>query len=196
MAKPVLAVDFDDVVASFNQSFALYHNKYFGTSVRYEEIYTYRLEDIYQAEEAVFHGRVMDFSHHHHDTLEPLARAIDSLSKLQKRYRLEIVTSRCESIREITLGWVRKHAFGLFSDAHFTNSYGTKYPERRRTKLEVCTSVGAVALIDDAASHANEVAAAGIPAFLPTRPWNKDVELVKGVTRVNGWDEIVAELLS
>ncbi len=196
MKKPVLAVDFDDVVAGFNAAFVQYNNEYFGTNIPYEGIYTYDMPLLYGVDSDTLHRRVMEFCHEHHDRIEPIEGALESLAELKRRYRLEIVTSRCESIMAVTLGWNQVHAFRLFSAAHFTNGFATKFPERRRTKLEVCRKIGAVAHIDDAVSHANEVADAGIPVFLPTRPWNKGAELSVGVVRVTDWDEIAKQLLS
>jgi 5'(3')-deoxyribonucleotidase len=196
MAKPVLAVDFDDVVAGFNAAFVQYHNEQFGTAITYEGIYTYDMPLLYGSDIPTNHRRVMEFCHYYHDQIEPIEGALENLRKLKKRYRLEIVTSRCESIRRITFGWNRVRAPRLFAAAHFTNGFATRFPERRRSKLEVCNTIGAVALVDDAVSHANEVAEGGISVFLPTRPWNKEAELHEGVIRVTDWDEITKQLLS
>ena len=197
MTKAVLAVDFDDVIAGFNRAFVQYHNEHFGTAISYEGIYTYDMATLYDTDNQTIHQRVMEFCHQHHDRIEPIEGAIESLCKLKKRYQLQIVTSRCESIEAVTRRWNYRLIDKLFSDAHFTNGFASKYPERKRSKLEVCDMIRAVALIDDAVSHANEVAAgAGIAVFLPTRPWNKDAELWDGVTRVDGWEEITAQLLS
>jgi uncharacterized HAD superfamily protein len=89
-----------------------------------------------------------------------------------------------------------RHVPKLFSDAHYANGYASIFPERKRSKLKICEEIGAVAFIDDSISHANLVAAGlGIHVFLPDRPWNQE-ETYEGVTRVYGWKEITAQLLS
>lgn len=150
MPKPVLAIDFDDVVAGFNQAFIRYHNEHYGTDVRYEDIVSYDMAHTYGTDIVTIESRVFDFYHNHHDMIEPLHEAIVSLKALKVRYRLEVVTARCESIAPITLGWKMRHIPKLFSGAHYANSYASKFPERKRSKLEICEIIGAVAFIDDA----------------------------------------------
>ncbi len=197
MPKPVLAVDFDDVVAGFNQAFARWHNEYYGTSVEYDDIYSYDMALTYSTDKETILHRVFEFSHHHHHRVEPLYDAIESLRVLKRKYSLVIVTSRCESIAQVTRDWKQRHAAILFDGAHYANGFTILHPERKRLKSEICVTLGAIAHIDDAVSHANEVVTgAGIPVFLPTRPWNKGAELVSGVIRVDGWVEITKQLLS
>jgi uncharacterized HAD superfamily protein len=139
---------------------------------------------------------VFDFYHNHHDMIEPLYDAIEHLQLLRKKFRLEVVTARCESVAPITLGWKMRHIPRLFSAAHYANGYASIFPERKRSKLEICEEINAVAFIDDAIGHANLVAAGlGIHVFLPDRPWNQE-ETHDGVTRVFDWGEITRQLLS
>jgi uncharacterized HAD superfamily protein len=195
MPKPVLAVDFDDVVAGFNLAFSQWHNTHHGTAVAYADICSYDMAHMYGVDQHTIEHRVFDFCHHHHDLVEPLHDAVEHLQLLKRRYRLAVVTSRCESIAEVTLGWKKRHVPQMFSEAHFTNGFATKFPGRKRTKLEVCEAIGAVALIDDAVSHANEVSAGlGISVFLPDRPWNQE-GVWDSVTRVYNWEEITKQLL-
>ena len=135
--------------------------------------------------------RVEHFCHYHHDMVEPVQGAVTEVKVLSATFDLHIVTSRCESLRGITEHWLERHFAQLITDIHFTNNFGTKHPERQRSKSSVCQSIGAVALIDDALSHASEVASVGIPVVLPNRPWNRGVT-PDGVVRVDYWHEIPA----
>ncbi|MBP6975175.1 MAG: hypothetical protein KBB54_04575 [Candidatus Pacebacteria bacterium] len=196
MTKPVLAVDFDDVVAGFNQAFIRYHNAYFGTTVQYEDIVSYDMALTYGTNTETIGARVVDFYHNHHDLIEPLYDAIENLEVLRQRYRLEVVTNRCESLAPITLGWKMRHIPKIFSGAHYANGFESKFPERKRSKLEICEEIGAVAFVDDAINHANLVATGlGINVFLPNRPWNQTEEVCLGVTRVDSWKEITKQLM-
>jgi uncharacterized HAD superfamily protein len=195
MAKPVLAVDFDDVVAGFQRAFMYYHNHYHGTDITYDGITSYLTHDVYGTTPEIIGERIMDFCANHHDSMLPIEGALESLEKLKRKYLLIKVTSRCESLRPVTYSWWNGHSQKTFLQAYFTNNFETKFPELRRSKLSVCEEIEAVALIDDASGHA-VAAGAGIPVFLPTRPWNKDAELSEGVIRVTDWDEITKQLLS
>jgi uncharacterized HAD superfamily protein len=195
MPKPILAVDFDDVLAGFQLAFMHYHNEQYGTTVTYEGITSYWTHEVYETTPEVIGARIMDFCAGHHDTVMPIEGALESLRALSQKYNPVVVTSRCESLRPVTYLWKERRSFDMFANAHFTNNFETKFPELRRSKSSVCKEIGAVALIDDAASHANEVAwELNIPVFLPDRPWNR-TELHPNVTRVAGWDDIVQALM-
>jgi 5'(3')-deoxyribonucleotidase len=132
MTKPVLAVDFDDVVAGFNQAFVQYHNHYYGTNVQYEGISSYDMTRTYGTDNETIEARVVDFYNNHHDMLEPLKDAIEHLKILRSKFRLEVVTNRCESVAPVTMGWKMRHVPRLFSGAHYANGFGSKFPERKR----------------------------------------------------------------
>lgn len=194
--KPVLTIDFDDVVVPFNLQFSIWHNEQYGTNVQYSDIYSYDMATIYGTDDTTIKKRVMRFSHQYHHRLQPLEGVRAHLTILSERYRLVLVTSRCESIREITLGWKAEHVPGLFSEAHFGNGFSLKHASRRRSKASMCREVGAVAHVDDAISHATDVAGdLGIPVFLPDRPWNQQF-VSEPIIRVTDWEDITYRLLA
>lgn len=172
--KRIVAVDFDDIIAGFNYAFACWHNRRFGTSVKYEDITTYVMTDVYRIDMETLLDRIHVFCHSHHHEIQPIEDAYLELLILSEYFELHIVTSRCESLRVTTINWLSEHMPGIFTHLHFTNGFGTKYPERKRLKSDVCKEIGAIALIDDALMHADEVAAqCSIPVLIPPRPWNK-----------------------
>jgi len=57
-------------------------------------------------------------------------------------------------------------------------------------KLEVCKSIGAYLLIEDAPENAVAVSDGGIPVLLPERPWNAALKH-PGVTPVDSWEKAV-----
>ena len=196
MPKPVLAVDFDDVLAGFNLAFAKWHNEHYGTIVEYANIYSYDMALIYDTDANTIRHRVTDFSHNYHDLIEPLDDAAPHLRLLKERYGLVLVTSRCESTKDITGQWKDLHIPEMFVGAYYGNSFSIRFPDRQRSKLDICREIGAVAHVDDAISHANEVASGlGIPVFLPNRPWNQE-PIHEKVIRVSDWEEITFHLLA
>ncbi|MEL6803058.1 MAG: hypothetical protein AAFO91_04645, partial [Bacteroidota bacterium] len=62
-----------------------------------------------------------------------------------------------------------------------------------RTKGAVCTSVKALALVEDHFTTAESVAQYGLPVLMPTRPWNRAHEPLHA-TRVTDWTEILEQL--
>ncbi len=190
MGLPVIAVDFDDVTAGFNLAFSTFMNRMIGTNIAFEAINTFDMVALYGLEEKVLMDHVRHFLHHEHHTIEPIPFAVKSLRTMRRRFDPQMVTSRCESLTDITSGWIAEHAVGAFSALHFTNGFGTKFPERKRTKTEVCQAIGARVLVDDHVGNAIEVSKAGIPVLLFDRPWNRGYE-ASGVVRVDSWHRVM-----
>lgn len=102
MKKPVIAIDFDDVVGDFNNAFANFHNKNFGTKIKYQDIIIFDMWTVYGVDLKTILQRIELFCHNHHETIIPIEGAEDAIYSLNEKYELHIVTSRCESLKEIT----------------------------------------------------------------------------------------------
>ncbi len=187
-----IAVDFDDVLMDFNAGFLTSHNNLYKTVLTYENLIDYdNWERVYGCDKETMLKRAKDFYHSpEHMLVSPVQGAIEAIAKLSKKYSLQIVTSRPDSVRERTLAWLDIHFPQLFHEFHFTNIYAGEAGTKPKSKSEVCQEIGALVLIDDALRHATEVAMAGIPVLLPDRPWNRDRTPI-GVTRVKTWDDIL-----
>jgi uncharacterized HAD superfamily protein len=192
MSKPVIAVDFDDVVLGFHDSFRDRFNRLHGTSFTYDQLTNYdNWEKVYGLDPETMTRLAFEFYHSpDHDLIKPLPQALESITDLARDYSLQIVTSRPESVKTITLNWLERHLPGKFSDFHFTNLYAGQTGSRIRKKSEVCKALGARAFIDDALKHVRDVASVGIPSLLPDRPWNR-TETPPGVHRMQTWDDMV-----
>jgi hypothetical protein len=66
---------------------------------------------------------------------------------LQPQYRFVVVTSRQSYMEAMTKAWLDRHYPGVFDDVLFGNHYGTT--GAKMGKPEMCSSIGAVCLIDD-----------------------------------------------
>ena len=195
MKKPVLAVDFDDVVNNFNHAFLFYNRNVHGATQTYDDLHTYDYCIDYAISEKEAHERIWHFCHTRHDSVKPITSVVEALRLLKQYYDIHMVTGRCESIAPVTHYWLEGRTPHIFDHTHFTNSFATKHPERRRSKVEVCREIGAVALVDDALHHVGDVAAQlNIPVFMLTRPWNKH-ETPTGVTRISDFDEAFEHLV-
>lgn len=187
--KPVLAVDKDDVIGGFNRVFVPFMNDRIGTSVEYAQCRSFSFEDVYGCSHEEMALHLEHFCHHHHHTIPPEDGAYDTLRSLAERYDLHLVTSRCESLTDITQRWLEANGVDVFTAHHFANSHSTLYAHRRRSKSAICQTIGASALIEDAMHNALDVASAGIPVLMPNRPWNQGPEPA-GVHRFDHWWEV------
>jgi uncharacterized HAD superfamily protein len=194
MAKKVLGLDFDDVTVDFNKAFYAWHNQHFGTKVPYGEIVSYDICAMLGISERLMLERTNTFLHKHHTEVRPIAGVYAALRQLSSEFELHVITSRCESLKDVTLGLLGKHGLEFFTQHHFTNGFNTKYPERARKKLDVCKEIGAICLVEDAPKHCIDVASGGVKVLMPDRPWNRNVahELI---VRCSGWQEITGHLL-
>ena len=196
MAKDLrpIGVDFDDVVANFNDALRVYHNARYGTAYEYGDINTFYLEVLWCCSKEEMMQRVDEFYHsQEHTGMLPVEGAIAALTELSKHYSLVMITSRPDHIREYTLKWIAEHIPHVFSDTHFLGHY-VAGDHVHKSKGDVCKEIAARVLIDDALHNAASVSTQGIPALLLDAPWNQG-PLPKLVTRVMSWDEILEQLL-
>jgi hypothetical protein len=84
------------------------------------------------------------------------------------------VTSRQNTLQEITKQWIDAHFPSVFEGVHFGNHYASD-GSPSRSKAEICKELGAVALIDDSRHHAVSAAKAGVPLVIlfGDYGWNK-----------------------
>jgi hypothetical protein len=90
--------------------------------------------------------------------LKPVAGAFEVLNKHKERFDFVVVTSRQLCIQEQTVLWIKERFPDIFTDFKFGNHYGVS--GEKRSKLEICTDIGAVCLIDDAVKYAKQCAPA------------------------------------
>jgi len=191
MSKRNLAIDFDDVIAAFNQAYIAHHNVMYAVPpLQFDGAHTYDLTELYGVDMQTMVKRMRRFCHEHHHEIAPYVGVDTAFAQLRERHHIHIVMSRCESLSEITKGWLLE--FDLLkhiSELHFTNTFGTLHPERMRSKLEVCRQIEAVALVEDAPTNAKLVADGGTKVLMPERPWNATF-LHERVHRFRDWSEL------
>lgn len=191
MDKKVIGVDFDDVLKNFMSGFAAFHNNNHGTAVKYEDIFTFELHQVFDCSQTLMKQSVLDFyGSPEHAVTEPIPGAVDAIQYLSQKFYLDIITSRPESARIPTSAWRKRFVPTGLRDCHFTNWYVNSEASRRRLKSEVCAEIKAQVLIEDVLHNAEDVAKSGVPVLLPDRPWNRDCT-PPGVVRVHSWKEIV-----
>jgi 5'(3')-deoxyribonucleotidase len=194
MAKRVIAVDIDDVLADSAAKFVAYSNKQWGTSLTVDDYSEHWAEmwgidmdtTLKRKEDIVRDGIKVDLSHF------PDAHQV--LSELSKEYKLIIVTSRPLAIQEGTIEWLDKYYKGIFSDIHFAGIWDGKHHAdhaNKMTKGKIIKALGANFFIDDHPKHCFAVAKEGIPSLLfGDYAWNRELDLPKRATRVRDWAAI------
>jgi len=183
--KPVIAVDADDTLWDFSGAFTRYHNRMYGSAVRFEDIRDYEWADAYGCGEAELVGRIDRFCESDkHGKLQPMPGCREVLRQLSEDYILHLLTARGSQSRRRTMDLLDAHFSGLFSEHHFVGRGGSK--------AQMCLEHGVHSFIDDALHHA-ESAIGATRVYLFDRPWNR-VPHSSGITRVHSWDELYAHL--
>ena len=195
--KPVLAIDFDDVIFPFMDRFVPHYNDTYDANFSMDDYHTFEFHEVWGGDAALAFDRVATFFHLPHDGVAPIAGSVEGVAHLAQNYKLIIVTARDESLRPHTEKWVDELFPGRFQEIFLCNSYLLNANERRRTKLEVVEEVDAVGLIDDSLNNTSLVAATGRRAMLfGNYAWNRIDVLPEGVNRYNDWPHIVESLVT
>jgi 5'(3')-deoxyribonucleotidase len=188
-----IGIDLDEVLVDFLPAFIEYHNAVYGTSLGREDFFSYRYWEIIGGtrEEAI--QKVHDFHQtSYFKNLKPIIGAQEALGLLRRGNDLFIITSRQNSITEITRQWIGRYFPDIFSDVCLTNSYSRSGDSK--TKKEYCDLLGIDFLIDDQLDYALECLAPKRKVLLLDCPWNKSEKLPPGIKRVCSWKEIIASI--
>lgn len=195
-AKPVVAIDVDEVLFPLVNLFVDYHNNHHGTDATFDQFYSYMFEESLDLSSDVFIERIRSFANEgHFAKSEPIDGTKTAIAALAEHYDLVVVTSRWESWQQDTLTWLQRHFPETFKSVEFANSITWQRGEEY-SKPAICQRIGARYFIDDSLENVQKVAAVGIPSLLfGDYPWNQADELPTNVTRVKNWDEALEVLL-
>ena len=185
-----IGIDLDDVLLDFNNGFLAYNKDAYGICKTRNDIYTYDIEKVWDCSREEIMKRVFDFyKTEAHARIPTVPGSSEAIRELAKNHTLHIVTSRHNSIADITRSWIERHFPGLFKEIHFSNGFSTD-EGKKRGKADICRELGIEYFIDDALENARPIAAAGIPVLLLDTPWNQE-ETASPIRRVHSWPEIV-----
>mmetsp|Transcript_21266 Transcript_21266/g.34574 ORF Transcript_21266/g.34574 Transcript_21266/m.34574 type:complete len:249 (+) Transcript_21266:4178-4924(+) len=202
-AKPVIAVDLDEVLGGFVPSLCGFHNEKYGTDFVLEDFHSYRFCEVWGGTNEAAVGKVFEFfeSEHFQHRLFPLNDAYLVLSGLAPRFDFVVVTSRQHVIEDATKEWLAKHFPGVFKAVLFGNHWTLEAPgpehahHSKRSKPDMCKDLNAKMLIDDNIGYCNGCSEKlGIPTILfGNYGWNKlkgNEKLHEKVTRASTWREV------
>ena len=193
--RPVLAIDIDEVLFPFTAHINDYYNQQQSAAVRLEDYADYALETAWGISREAARPYIDAFMRQEHRHIKPVGQALESIDALSGRYQLVVVTARDGEFERETKRWLLHHFPHQFEDVILAGNHFTG--RNFRTKSEICRSLGAVYLIDDALHNVLDCAGAGVPGLLfGSYPWNQTTEaLPANVRRVSGWDEVRQILL-
>jgi 5'(3')-deoxyribonucleotidase len=195
--KPVLAVDFDDVLFPFMDCFVPHYNDTYDANFSVDDYHTFEFHKVWGGTSERAFDCVAKFFHAPHDGIAPIKGAVEGVRDLAERFELIVVTARSESLRPQTEKWLQEVFPGQFERVFLCDTYALDRDALRRTKSEVLEEVGAVGLIDDSLHHTTQVAATGRRAMLfGNYAWNRTDILPEGVSRYNDWPHIVESLVT
>ena len=196
MAKKIIAIDIDDVLAESTEAFRKKVNQYAGINLKPEDYkvegpYWSYYESVWRAHN-VAHLIDADLLHqqmHFDQSHIPLMPGAEfAINELQKRFDVILVTARDPEWKQATDKWL-KEQFGTkkpalyFSEAH-------KGIDGAKTKGEICQDVGASWMIDDNPEHCQTVLDKGIKAIL-FGEYGWHVSVPKPVVRCKDWQAVL-----
>jgi uncharacterized HAD superfamily protein len=194
----VLAIDCDDVLIPTAQAIIENYNQRFNTKLTLHHMYKpATLESWGTDSDDVAIERVNDFLRSAaHAAIIPSQTAIEAIHELAKNHELHLVTGRANFLEEVTLNTLDQFFKGCFKSIEHTNFIVTSSSTAvRRTKGEVCRTLGAHVLIDDHLQHAQSVLEAELEKVIVfgDYPWNKGV-LAEGMIRCVDWSSALNEV--
>lgn len=198
-AKPIIAIDIDDVLSSSAQAFVNFSNERWGTRLSvddYDEDWA-RMWNLDRSNEdhlEIIRTRGNEALESSVPHMDHAPDAYEVLKVLKNDYTLIVVTSRRTQLKTDTLAWIKAHYTGIFEDdaIYFTGFYDNLHAESwRNTKGDILRDLNVSYLIDDQIKHCNSAAEHGIQALQFGGYGPQLNEPMHGsVVRVKNWNEV------
>lgn len=146
-----IGIDIDDTLCNFGHEFITYLNKKNDTKHDINNMYDYDYASFIGRRREYIHHVTLEFTDEYIDKLTPFDNALNALKKIQGQFncKIYIITARSEKYRVQTTKWINTHFPGIFNGIEFTNTYDEDPSLKKRTKYEICESLGINILIDD-----------------------------------------------
>lgn len=187
-----IGIDIDEVLSCFVDGINDFHNRVYGTNLKFEDHISWDLEKVFGGSKE----RAVKVVHDFYDTggyrnLMVKKGAQEAVNALSKNHMLVALTSRPEFMKGTTLDWLNKNFNKDINETIFGNQYSS--PSESVDKSVLCLKFGINVLLDDHPNSSLKCAEKGIKVFLFDRPWNKGIEH-ENLIRVKDWPEIIGKL--
>ncbi|MDR2063631.1 MAG: hypothetical protein LBQ02_02460 [Candidatus Nomurabacteria bacterium] len=193
MAKPIIAIDVDDVLAISAPCFLEYNNALWGGNAKMED-YTEDWMSLWRVSEWQLEEYNLDLVKHQkiYPTMKPVKNAKTTLAKLSEKYDFVVLTSRPGCFAEMTEKWLEKHFRDVIKTTHFAGFWDDVSEDSvRHTKGKIVRELGAKCLIDDQPKHCFSAREHGIKSILfGEYSWNRDVKNAAGMHRAKNWQQV------
>jgi uncharacterized HAD superfamily protein len=191
--RQIIAVDIDDVIAAHAPAFVEYSNKKYGTHLTLDD-YQDHWGKVWKVDYSETENRAVEY--HKSGFIATYGvedGALDVLKKLKSKFRLIILSTRRQSINQLTYNWIDKYYPGIFDDIIFAGFFDNPTENSiNMTKAELAKQIRADYLIDDQLKHCKAAADIDIKVLLfGDYPWNQDEELPSNIKRVKNWQEVL-----
>lgn len=197
MAKPVIAVDIDEVLGEYAVDFVKFSNERWGTSLEVSD-YTEHWSQLWQIEhEETIRRRDTINESDLVANLSQIPGANEALTQLSESFDIVLVTSRPLILEQDTRAWLEKCYANLVKDIYFAGMYDGDITDKSflKTKSSVYSQISPQFVIDDQFKHCQAAADLGINAILfGDYPWNHDVNESELITRCRDWNEVLTHI--
>jgi 5'(3')-deoxyribonucleotidase len=199
MAKQIVAIDIDDVVANTLDAVRLWANEKAGVSLTEDH---YRTDaDYWQYYDTIWqrHGIAdkIDFStflegaHHDQTHISVVEGAHEAIKALEATYDLIFITSRPIAQLEMTRRWLDQRVDSSVPVYAARNPYANA---EARSKGEICAEIGVSYLIDDNVDNCQNAAEYGVePLLFGSYGWNEHAP--HSLRRFLSWHDVKEYLL-
>lgn len=189
MQKITIAVDIDEVLSPWHKNILAFHNDVYDTNFVTPNGSRYYISEYTNDPEHIITQKIKAFAASHlFAVTQPIKGSVEALTKLKRQYRLVIVTSRHDFLKDQTHAWLEKYFPGVFEAVHFTDGIA---------KSEICKRVGAELIIEDHLSHAKVCAESGVKVLLfGNYCWNRIESGYNNILPVKDWGEVTKLLLT
>lgn len=193
--KPLICIDFDDVLTETARALAVLSGELFGTRVPYREIGCFDLGEAFGLDDSQL-KTLMERAHEAAflEVLEPVAGAIEALHCLTGKAAIEIVTGRPPICHEASRKWLAR--FDLDLPVLHIDKYG-RFPKGTPESLsaEAFAARPYRVTVDDSPIALKQLATRrDCTVFVFDRPWNLACEL-PGCKRASDWAELLPQIL-
>ncbi|HSW78353.1 MAG TPA: hypothetical protein VLG36_06170 [Candidatus Chromulinivoraceae bacterium] len=198
----VIAIDCDDVLMPTSQNIIDDYNERFGTKLTLRDMYQpARLETWGTSSDDQAIERVNEFLRSDkHAAIAPSEQSVRAVHQLADIHELHLVTGRADFLQDVTKRMLERYFKDCFVSVEHTNFIvSSTSTVTRRSKGDVCNSIGAQVLIDDHMGHGEEaLRAAGVErvVLFGEYPWSSDRTLLPDMVRCLDWSAVISEIES
>lgn len=188
-----IGLDLDEVIVEFARGYLNLYNQKYNKNVKFEEIFSYNLwEPLRISRKEAFDLADDYYDSESFDNIKLVDGAKQGLEKLAHNNELLIVTSRPIYVQHKTEEFLQRTFPEVPIDVVYS---GDVFNSQGKTKANICENLGLSWFVEDREEYALECAERGIKVLLFDKPWNRNGQLHKNITRVFSWQHILEEII-